>query len=227
MRIFLIGCINPTAQWLAQRSEIEVVGSAEQQAPDWNQNPECDLVLVDAALAHTVLAKIHRSSETHAPKLVVMDAEETKETLLPFFEAGAAGYIPKGASPKETIRALDDIQAGRPDMPPHIASALVARMRELALQQADAMPDGDAPPQIHATLTQREQEILELIGNGLSNQEIAAQLTIELGTVKNHVHKILKKLGVSSRVRAAQFQPLAFNEMEHRANGVNRYGDAQ
>jgi DNA-binding NarL/FixJ family response regulator len=139
---------------------------------------------------------------------------------LPFFEAGAAGYIPKNAAPEEMINALYNIHAGRPSLPPPIASALVARMRELALQHADNMPPTETQLPEQIALTMRERQILELIGNGLSNQEIAMQLTIELGTVKNHVHKILKKLGASSRAQAAQYYALTYHDESFHMDGA-------
>lgn len=208
IRIYLIEPDSQIEQRLAESREIEIVGRTDSPLPDWNRNLDCDLVLVGATLANDCFARLARTPENGLPKIVVMDAEENKETLLPYFEAGAAGYVPNGASPAKTVAALEAILAGRPVLSSSITSALVARMRELALEQKYGKPD--APLYIApVSLTPRERQILELIGNGLANQEIAAQLTIEPGTVKNHVHKILKKLGVSNRAQAAEYYALA------------------
>jgi DNA-binding NarL/FixJ family response regulator len=89
-----------------------------------------------------------------------------------------------------------------------MAGVLIQRLAELAQLFSDVEAIIDQPHE----LTPREQEILELIGEGLTNQEIANRLYIELGTVKNHVHSILQKLNVDSRRKAAAFLALIKNE---------------
>jgi DNA-binding NarL/FixJ family response regulator len=87
---------------------------------------------------------------------------------------------------------------------PELTAALIERISEMARMSAD--PEDGAGGT--ADLTSREHEILEMIGQGLTNQQIAGQLFIEIGTVKNHVHSILQKLNVSRRRDAAAY--LAF-----------------
>jgi DNA-binding NarL/FixJ family response regulator len=82
---------------------------------------------------------------------------------------------------------------------PGIAAALMSRVAEYA----QLLDDVDAGVGVAADVTPREQEILDLIGQGLTNQQIAEQLVIEVGTVKNHVHSILQKLDANSRHEAA------------------------
>jgi DNA-binding NarL/FixJ family response regulator len=98
------------------------------------------------------------------------------------------------------------IQAGSAPLAPAIGTALVTRMHELlALQARDSREAlGENCPDPGA-LTGREREILLLLREGASNQEIADRLTIEVGTAKNHVHSILKKLNVARRDQAARY----------------------
>ncbi len=99
--------------------------------------------------------------------------------------------------------------AGKARVSPDIAAALMSRVAELAqlVSQASISPEA-------GELTPREMEVLKLIGQGLTNQEIAEHLVIELGTVKNHVHNILNKLGVSSRRDAVGYLVVAREQQE-------------
>ena len=101
----------------------------------------------------------------------------------------------------ETIRAA---QEGKVFVSPEIAAAMVERISDLAQMFSDV----ENSVTDDADLTPRELEVLKLIGEDLTNQQIAEELVIEVGTVKNHVHSILEKLNVSSRGEAAAY--LAF-----------------
>ena len=87
---------------------------------------------------------------------------------------------------------------------PEIAGVLLSRVAELA-QDNDRV---EAAPTTRFELTAREREILRLVGQGLTNQQIAERLTLEVGTVKNHVHRILHKLNVADRQAAAAYLDL-------------------
>ena len=110
-------------------------------------------------------------------------------------------------------RLLDNVRAAHQDealISPTIAAALMNQVAELAQISTQYTLD----PQVVADLTAREREVLSLIGDGLTNQEIAERLFIEVGTVKNHVHNILKKLDVNSREEAASYLSLLDDEVE-------------
>jgi two-component system, NarL family, nitrate/nitrite response regulator NarL len=101
---------------------------------------------------------------------------------------------------------------------PQIAMSLMARINQLA----EEITEFDVS--YYSELTNREREVLDLIGAGLSNQDIANQLFIELGTVKNHVHRILDKLNVTSRQDAAAY--LALVEQRKAAQNPVRGGSS-
>lgn len=103
------------------------------------------------------------------------------------------------------------VQSGEALVSPNIAAALMSRVSELAQLFADV----ESGLNEAADLTPRECEILGLIGQGLTNQEIADRLVIEVGTVKNHVHSILQKLEVGNRRDAAAYLAV----IEERAGG--------
>lgn len=206
LQVFLIEPFNRTASLLKVQKEIKVTAAAGLNDPRIHQTAAYDLVLVSAALpTDRVLAFLeqHRSSDIHS---VVIDVPETDREVIPFLEAGAVGYVPKGASARQMVSILCAIAEGKPPFAPTVGTALVERMHELlALQQqhaGEALRQNSADP---SSLTARELEILKLIREGASNQTIASELMIELGTVKNHVHNILKKLNVTRRAQAASY----------------------
>jgi DNA-binding NarL/FixJ family response regulator len=130
--------------------------------------------------------------------------EEDRDNTLLYIEAGAAGYIRKDSSLKEFIEIIRLAQKGEAQVSTRIAGAMMERLSNLARMFAAVENKMDKD----ARLTSREFEVLQCIGQGLTNQQIAARLVVEVGTVKNHVHNILEKLNVSSRNEAASY--LAF-----------------
>jgi DNA-binding NarL/FixJ family response regulator len=111
-------------------------------------------------------------------------------------EAGAAGFVTEEETIEDLARAITNAARDELDCSPIITAALARRLAVLA---------GDEP-NVDATqrLTRREAEISEFLRRGLSNKEIASRLQIEVTTVKNHVHNILEKLGLSRRAEIAR-----------------------
>lgn len=131
-------------------------------------------------------------------------SEENYKDTLRYIEAGAAGYILKDSSLPEFIETIRLVQKGEAQVSTKMAGAMMERLSKLArmFSAIEHKIDGEAH------LTSRELEVLQFIGQGLTNQEIAARLVVEVGTVKNHVHSILEKLDVSSRDEAASYLAL-------------------
>jgi DNA-binding NarL/FixJ family response regulator len=130
-------------------------------------------------------------------KVVLLGCTESEESIVMLAEAGASGYLPPGASFEDLIAILESIQRGEFNCPPHITFALFSHLARLA---GGATPHSPQPP----ILTMRERRIVELLSHNLSNKEIAARLCISVCTAKNHVHRILKKLGLHDRSLAPQ-----------------------
>ena len=115
--------------------------------------------------------------------------------MIAFAEAGVAAYVTLDDPLDTLLRAIRDVALGDATFSPRIAGMVLRRVASLATER-----ERSSRRVVH--LTRREVEILELVGEGLTNKEIAAALSIELPTVKNHVHHILEKLGAGSRARA-------------------------
>ena len=167
---------------------------------------EVDVALVSTRLPDQGALKLTSAITELTPstKVLALGLTEEKQRVLRYVEAGATGYILKDDSLEDMIETVRAAQDGKVFVSPQIAAALMERLSVLA-HMFSGIENSVSDT---AGLTSRELEVLQLIGNGLTNQRIAEQLVIEVGTVKNHVHNILDKLNVSSRGEAAAY--LAF-----------------
>jgi DNA-binding NarL/FixJ family response regulator len=191
---------------LEDEPDMEVVGCATSVGEAMDLAPKSDVILVNTRMSDgAALTLIPAVADAELPaKVLALGLAESREQILQYVEAGAAGYVLKDDSVGNLLERIRGANAGRVRVSAKIAAALMSRVTEYAqlLDQVEA-GIGEADD-----LTPREQEILELIGEGLTNQQIAERLVIEVGTVKNHVHSILQKLDASSRHEAAAYLAL-------------------
>lgn len=196
---------NLVSAALQDAPDIEVVGCAAsiQEALELVRRADVDVALVGIRLPEQGALKVTTALAQADPqvKVLVFGLSDQTEQILPFIEAGAAGYIKKNESVAELVTTIRLAQERKALVSPEIAAALMQRLAEWA----QFHPVSGFEALDLADLTPREREILELLGQNLNNQEIAERLSIEIGTVKLHVHSILHKLGVNSRQRAAAF----------------------
>jgi len=195
---------------LRQESDIQVVGSATTESDALRQIALCDMALICATLPDEGALSLIRSlrKSDAEVKVLVMGLPQSQEAILQYIEAGADGYILQDDSMRELLKNIRSVHRGEALASPQVIAALMARVARLAELQAEFGPDVDKL----AALTPREREVLALLGEGYSNQEISEQLTIELGTVKNHVHNVLQKLGINNRWEATSYAVLLDNE---------------
>jgi len=125
--------------------------------------------------------------------LVALGLDGQRQSVIRCGRAGFAGYVDRNASVEQLCRALSDACAGRLDCSAEISSGL--------LRALFARTEDDSPAMTEA-LTAREGEVLQLIGNGMSNKEIASELGVSIATVKHHVHHVLLKLKLVRRAQA-------------------------
>jgi DNA-binding NarL/FixJ family response regulator len=187
------------ADALAEQDGIELAGSAPS-----------DVAATAAAMFEPSVVVVNTPSaiaadELHAlavalpdAKIVAVGVPSDDDAIVRILEAGAAGYVTAEQSLPDLIAAVEAAAAGELQCPPRLAAALAKRVTALAAGGAR-----DANGANGNGLTPRQREIASLIAEGLSNKQIARSLSIEHATVKNHVHTILSKLGVSRRDQVA------------------------
>lgn len=166
--------------------------------------PQCDVVLLGAELVDKPAIEVLREiSLTHSRiKTLVLGVDACEETIIRYIEAGATGYVLQNESIEDIVRKVNAAHKEQAIVSPKIAAAIMDRLAYLAKMEVPLGFIQSRRTQL-AELTDREGEVLDLIARGLSNKQIADRLVIEYGTVKNHVHNILKKLDVRSRQEAA------------------------
>jgi DNA-binding NarL/FixJ family response regulator len=160
-----------------------------------------DVVLLDLGLADTdsvtLTATIH--TEVPAARVIVMGLLPLQEDVAHYVQAGASGFIMKDTSFDEffaTIRAVAD---GKEVLPKALTTSLFSQIARNAA-------GGNKARVLEAVrLTKRERQVIDLLGEGLSNKEIGTRLHIAVHTVKSHVHNVLEKLALRSRLEVAAF----------------------
>jgi DNA-binding NarL/FixJ family response regulator len=152
-----------------------------------------DLVLIDVTHGVDLYDVRSIAVEWPAIPLVALGLVEQRQQVIRCGRAGFAGYVSRDASAEHLCSALTDVLAGRLACPAEISSGLLC-----------ALFRGESPATVvdEEALTRREGEVLSLIGQGLSNKEIARQLGLSIATVKHHVHHVLEKLKLQRRAQA-------------------------
>lgn len=189
---------------LDREKDIYVVGCARTCEETNFLIPHADLLLIGPALeGDGTCDLVRRIHSQHADKkIVVVGVHNQAEEITRYVEAGAVGYVLRQESMSKLVEKILAVNEGHALVSPDIALHLMRRLAQLAQQPFMGGWGVDSLSGLHE-LTAREREVLSLMGAGYSNREIADQLVIGWGTVKNHVHSILKKLETNSRHEAA------------------------
>ncbi|QIV87737.1 response regulator [Glutamicibacter mishrai] len=178
---------------LQAADDLEVVGEAAdgRSAISMARALSPDVILMD--LRMPVLDGIEATKALHEKyRVVVLTTFDDDEYLFGALQAGAHGFLLKSAEPQAIILGVQAAARGESVLDPQVTDRILARA--LAVPEAAALPE----------LTGREQEVLQGIGEGLSNPQLAQRLGIGQSTVKTHVSQVLAKLGVSTRLQAAR-----------------------
>ncbi|MEW6030381.1 MAG: response regulator [Chloroflexota bacterium] len=179
---------------------IEVTGEAANglEAVTLAKQTQPDIVLLDLVMPEmdgvTATPKIMEASPNSRVIILTSFGEEDK--VLPAIRAGAQGYLLKDIPPAELVQAVREAYQGKVQLHPEVAKKL------MSLAAGKEKPAASRAETDNG-LTDREQEVLQLIADGMSNRDIAAKLVISEKTVKTHVSNILAKLNLDDRTQAA------------------------
>jgi len=177
-------------------SHMEVIGEAadgrEAVTKVKSQNP--DVVLMDLVMPEMdgVEATSEITKVDPAPKILILTSFSEEERIIQAIKAGATGYLIKDASPDELIQAIKDVYHGESTLDPKVAGTVLRSVQ-------------NEPQDSSEELTDREVEVLELLAEGLPNEDIAEKLYISERTVRSHVSNILAKLDLTNRTQAALY----------------------
>ena len=188
---------------LSEWSRLVVVGEASdgREAVKLCRRLRPELVLMDLSMPTMDGFEATREIKRESPSTIVLvlTAFEEPDDLLEALKAGASGFILKHMSPQQIVGAIKRVLEGEYPLNQEVAMQLLRRLIDEKQQTKKSAPK----PSLSAPLSPREVEVLEYLVRGQSNQQIARDLCISMSTVKNHVHHIITKLGVSDRVQAA------------------------
>ena len=186
---------------LEVRAEIEVVGEAGDGAAALERSAALrpDVVLMDLHMPvlDGIAATRRLRVEQPGVRVLALTTFDDDEDVFAALRAGAVGYLLKDVTSDRLVEALLAAARGESVLQPSVAARVVARFA--------GMPDdaGPRPQPLVVPLSERELEVLRLLGDGCTNREIATSLFLAEGTVKNHVTNVLAKLGARDRTQAA------------------------
>jgi NarL family two-component system response regulator LiaR len=185
--------------YLEAQPEIAVVAEAESgtEAVDLAREYVPDVVLMDLVMPGMDGVEATRKVKDISPRtqIIILTSFHEDEHIFPALQAGAISYMLKDVKATELVEAIRRASIGEATLHPRIASRLVR-------QFSRGEPDRSS---LFTELTDREAEVLALIARGFTNQKIADDLVISVGTVKGHVSNILSKLHLADRTQAAVY----------------------
>jgi DNA-binding NarL/FixJ family response regulator len=190
------------ARLLDMEEDVEVVGRAPngRVAVELARQVLPDVLLTDIHMPEMTGIEATRCIKQEMPNvgIVILTIYDDDANVFEAIKAGAQGYVLKDSPPEDTVAAVRAVARGEALLPPAIAARVIAEFSRISAQRAVDL-------KVFSELTDREREVLRLIGNGKRNREIAQDLFISEKTVKNHVSNILWKLQVNDRTEAALF----------------------
>ena len=166
------------------------------------------MVLLDFGLESHDSLRLTATIRQEVPeaRVIVMGLLPLHEDVAAFVRAGASGFVMKDASFDEFLRTIRAVAEGGEVLPHQLTGSLFGQIARQVVR------NGKAPVLEGVRLTERERQVIDLLGEGLSNKEIAARLHIAIHTVKSHVHNVLEKLALHTRLEVAAFSHSGGNQ---------------
>lgn len=160
-----------------------------------------DVLLLDVGLRDEDSLRVAGAIASHAPraKIIVMDLVPVSEDIVQYVNAGVSGFVLKDATFDEFVATIRSVAAGGKVLPARMTQSLFSQIAMAASARGHEHVLEDV------RMTRREREVIDLIGEGLSNKEIAQRLNIAAHTVKSHVRNVMEKLALHTRLQIAAY----------------------
>jgi DNA-binding NarL/FixJ family response regulator len=159
------------------------------------------IVLLDLGLRNGDSLRLAGRVKQECPvsRIIVLDLLPAQDDIVDFVNAGVAGFLMKDATLDDLVQTIRTVAGGAPVLPPQMTGTLFSQIAR------EAVARGNPAVLESVRMTRREREVIALIGEGLSNNQIAARLHIATHTVKSHVRNVMEKLALHSRLQIAAF----------------------
>jgi len=165
-----------------------------------------NIVLLDLGLRSQNSLKVVKlvKQNFQEPKIIVMDLVPLQADVFEFVQAGVSGFMLKDIGVKEFLKTIRSVYKGTRVLPPHLTGSLFSQIVEHAVSGSKTSILTES-----TRMTKRERQVIELIAEGYTNKEIAQKIHLSTYTVKSHVHNILEKLALNTRVQIAKHHHLS------------------
>jgi DNA-binding NarL/FixJ family response regulator len=204
------------AAMLKQQSDMQVVATVGngENILEMMGRLTPNIVLLDLGLRSQNSLEIVKliKKQSKETKVIVMDLIPLQADVYEFVQAGVSGFILKDANIAEFFKTIRTVFQGEQVLPPHLTGSLFSQIIENAINESKPSVIVES-----VQMTKRERQVIELISDGCTNKEIAQKLHLSTYTVKSHVHNILEKLALNTRVQIAKHA--------HDSGTYNSFGD--
>lgn len=189
------------AALLSQTADFRVVATTASGDSDLLREAQPDVILLDVGLWDDDSLRVAGTVRTDCPasRVIIMDFMPLHEDIIEFVNAGVSGFILKDATVEEMVNTIRAVAQGANVLPAELTSSLFSQIAR------DCVERGRAATLEAVRMTAREREVINLIGEGLSNKEIAESLEIATHTVKSHVRNVMEKLTLHTRLQIAAY----------------------
>jgi DNA-binding NarL/FixJ family response regulator len=186
---------------LNQTEDFEVVAAGPSGDPALLRDAKPQVILLDVGLWDDDSLRVAETVRKESPesKVIIMDLLPVHEDIVEFVNAGVSGFILKDATFDDLVTTIRSVAEGAHVLPPAMTSSLFSQIAK------EAVVRGRAAAMESVRMTTREREVTGLIGEGLSNKEIATRLNIATHTVKSHVRNVMEKLALHTRLQIAAY----------------------
>ena len=186
---------------LGQTADFEVVAAGPSGDSEALRTCHPQVILLDVGLWDDDCLRVAETVKRDCPdsRVIIMDLLPVHEDIVDFVNAGVSGFILKDATVEDLVNTIRAVARGEHVLPPKMTSSLFSQIAK------EAVVKGRTVAMDAVRMTAREREVIDLIGEGLSNKEIAGRLNIATHTVKSHVRNVMEKLALHTRLQIAAY----------------------